>query len=128
MVALRTHSPLACASFAFPSDIPLQHHYGNEGTLPSALIEQELDAMADLIGSFSPKPALLSDEDKQNYINRVVKNMKQENADYFEVIQAPADYLSDPEILCLASISLNKHFVAFKPEVSSALLRTINTL
>lgn len=126
MEALRANSPLACASYAFPSDIPLQHHYGNEGTLPSALIEQELDAMGDLIGSFSPNPTLLSIEDKEDYILQVVESLKQENGSYVKVIQAPADYLSDPDTLCLASITLNKQFVAFTPEISGALLRSIN--
>lgn len=127
MEALGDDTPMACASFAFPSVVPPQYHYGNEGYLPQHLIDAEFNAIAALVSSFEATPLLLPKEQKKALVLDVVDAVKAENPVYYEVIRSPSSFLDSPTMMCKAAISLNRNFVAPSITERGALLRTINS-
>ncbi|NDV90910.1 hypothetical protein GTH32_06815 [Alteromonas sp. 345S023] len=127
MEALGKETPLTCASFAFPSVVPLEYHYGNQGYLPQQLIDAEFSALAALVNSFEAAPVLLPKEHKNALVRDIVDAVKAEDPLYYEVIRTPDTFLATPTIMCQAAISLNKLFIASSIDERGALLRTINT-
>lgn len=126
MEALRTDTPLTCASFAFPDTVPLDYHYGNQGFLSQHLIDAEFAAMAGLISSFEAAPVLLTQDVKQALVLDIIEAVKADNPIYFDAIRTPEAFLERPAMLCQAAISLNKNFIAVPSHSRGPLLRTIN--
>ncbi|WP_269519275.1 hypothetical protein [Alteromonas sp. BMJM2] len=124
MRELRKDFPLACASFTYPEEVPEENRYGNEGTVSPELRAQEQDAIAGLIRTHREAHLVMDEETQQEYIQKVLSVMREQNDSYINVVSSPASYVAEPELLCEVSIALNKAFISFGTATSGSLLRS----
>ena len=126
MQELQGQYPLACAAFVYPEEVPLEHHAGNEAQLSSEVKALELEVLAKLIAHQQVSPSLYSDEESDDIITNLVKDMKDSSKAHFEVVAAPKDFLESPDIMCGAAIEIQQRFIDFEIQKAAKLLRTIS--
>ena len=124
MKMLQNDFPLACASFTYPEQVPEEHRYGNEGVVSSDLRAQEQDAIAALIRTYQEDHPAMDEETQQEYIQKVLSVMREQNDAYINVVASAASYVAEPELLCEVSIALNEAFISFGVPTSASLLRS----
>ncbi len=124
MKALQTDFPLAFASFTYPEEVPDENSYGNEGTVSPELRAQEQDAIAALIRTYQEAHLVMDEETQQEYIQKVLAIMREQNDSYIDVVASAASYVGEPELLCEVSIALNEAFLSFGVATSAPLLRS----
>lgn len=125
MEELKEQYPLACASFVFPNEIPKENRYGNEGGISPETQALESKAIAHLIRTYRNQHDNLDKEMQQSLIQEVVEKVREQSEDYFNVIVSAKDFVNQPDLMCSASIALNKAFLSFDVDTSGQLLRSI---
>ncbi|WP_165870468.1 hypothetical protein [Alteromonas sediminis] len=128
MKELRNDFPLACASFAFPGDIPSEKHYGNEGVISAEQEAKDLAAIEALIRSINAQPPNIDKATQKGLVKEVLSKLKDRNADFVNVVASAKDFVDKPSLLCDASIALNEGFVSFDIKTSGQLLRSFSLL
>lgn len=126
MEELQEKYPLACASLVYPEEVPFARRYGNEGDISPETQALKNKAIAHLIRTFRNQHSNLDKETQQSLIQEVVRKVKQQSDDYFNVVASAKDFVNQPDLLCSASIALNKSFLSFDVDTSGQLLRSIH--
>ncbi|MBN7819005.1 hypothetical protein [Bowmanella yangjiangensis] len=124
MEELKIDYPLTCSSYTYVDEVPQEYHIGNAGKLSEAVQQQEFAALAALIRSQAPNRVVYSSDENTRLVTSIVEQLKAENEAYFDVIRAPENYISQPDLLCRVSIELQKGFISFDAKTSGTLLRT----
>ncbi|WP_343862265.1 hypothetical protein [Aliiglaciecola litoralis] len=125
MEELREDYPLACASFVYPDEVPVENRYGNEGGISEKGKALESAALAELIRSYQGNYQDIDKETQQSLIQEVLTKLRAQNEAFMQVVSSAKDYVDKPELMCDASIALNAAFVSFDVETSGQLLRSI---
>ena len=126
MEELQSEFPLACASFVYPDEVPVQHRYGNEGGISEQAQILESKALAHLVKTHKNEQNNIDPETKQKLVLEVVERVKEQSEDYYQVVTSPADFVGQPDLMCAASIALNRAFISFDVNTSGQLLRSIH--
>lgn len=66
----------------------------------------------------------MDEETQQEYIQKVLTIMREQNDSYIGVVASAASYVGEPELLCEVSIALNEAFLSFGVATSAPLLRS----
>jgi ATP-dependent protease ClpP protease subunit/cupin superfamily acireductone dioxygenase involved in methionine salvage len=125
MKELKANYPLACASLTYPEIVPVEHRYGNEGTISPKVRSQELAALANLIRSFKDEHLNIDETTEKELIQEVIANVRKQNEELYKVVVSAGDYVGEPHKLCEASIVLNEAFISFDVDTSGQLLRSL---
>jgi hypothetical protein len=126
MKELRNDYPLACASFVYPEEVPIEKRYGNEGGISEQGKALESAALAELIKSFNGNYQNINKETQESLIRELLTKVRNENEEFYQVVVSPKDFVDKPQLLCSASIALNAGFISFDIETSGQLLRSIH--
>ena len=125
MKELRPQYPLACASFAYPDQIPVEYHYGNQGSMSEQGKSIEMAALANLIKTYKGTHSKIDKDTQEAQIQEVIEKVRAEREDYLQVISSASDFVDQGDLICGASIALLEAFISFDTEKSGALLRSI---
>jgi hypothetical protein len=125
MEELRKDYPLACASFVYPDEVPAEKRYGNQGGISEEGKAIESAALTELIKSYQGSYQNIDEETQQLLVQEVITKIRNQNEEFFKVVSSAKDFVNKPELMCAASIALNKAFISFDVDTSGQLLRSI---
>ncbi|MDC8829662.1 hypothetical protein [Alteromonas gilva] len=124
MDALSNHSPLGCAAIAFPEAVPETHH---SPEVSYNLRARELAALARVINSLKQDRAGYTAAQQQALISALLDKIQQQQPVFLDVYTEPEAYLGQADLLCQASIAMQRGFLDFDTAVAGQLLRSIYT-